>query len=103
MKRKQGSRKPPRSVDPANASGLAQKIAAASTTMIFALQSSALATPSGPQQPTAFECTNAGYCFPLLEPGTLVALGATVATIGVYRLRKAREHGGSSKNEGTAV
>lgn len=96
MKRRQGTRKPPRSEALPAMRGRVKALAAmSSTTAIFALQSAALAKPGNDASPQAFEIE-----FPLLGSCAIAALGATVATIGAYRLRK-RDRNGRPKAEGT--
>src|SRR2546425_13337588 len=96
MKRDHGNRVSPSGDEPSKVPDRLQKIAAASATMIFALQSTAFARPSGTDQAQAFDI---GRAAPLLGPGELAALGAMVATIGAYRLRKARRRSGQAKGE----
>ena len=84
MKRKQSSRKPPRSEASSGIRGRVKTLAAMSTTTaVFALQSAALAKPGDDASPQAFEIE-----FPLLGTCATAALGAAVATIGAYRLRR---------------
>ena len=58
------------------------RIAAYSAPTIITLQATAYAGTESPTQ---------GVAAPLFDPSTLVALGTTLATVGAYRLMKARK------------
>jgi len=72
------------------------RIAATSAATIVALQSTAFARSDGTAHP---QITEDGIFYPLAGPVAVTALGAALATIGAYRLRKPRKRDGRPEDE----